>query len=178
MGPEVTNSASRRARLLSRREGRAEAPGGEFRRLRLQRRGRGRARADRRQRLHPVDGGPSQPQGEWYRFIAAMDIPETADLSVPRRNSAVKSRTAREMLAITPGPRSISGASVSGGPEHAFDNGMFTIGQDEAKDIYLGELQTDDPGPAAGAGRARRVEIADRCTAHRRCRARHVQQRR
>ena len=85
-------------------------------------------------------------KAQWYRFITAMDIPETAGLSVPRRNASQRSQVSREKLAITPGPRSISGISVAGGSEHAFDNGTFTIGNQEERDIYLGELQTTSQG--------------------------------
>ena len=85
-------------------------------------------------------------KAQWYRFITAMDIPETANLSVPRRNASQTSQTDREKLAITPGPRSIAGISVSGGPEHAFDNGSFTVGEKEETGIYLGELQTTPLG--------------------------------
>ena len=85
-------------------------------------------------------------KAQWYRFITAMDIPETADLSVIRRNADQKTQAEREKLAITPGPRSISGISVSGGAEHAFDTGSFSIGEHQASGIYLGELQTTDTG--------------------------------
>ena len=80
-------------------------------------------------------------KASWYQFITAMDIPETADLSVPRRNPKVATPN-RDTLAITPGKRSIAGTSQSGLPEYAFSNGKFK----DVKDIYLGELQTDDSG--------------------------------
>ncbi len=76
----------------------------------------------------------------WYRFITAMDIPETADLSVPLRNKDVKGKE-RQTLVIDPGPRSISGASISGGPEYAFDTGKF-----KGELVPLGEIQTDAAG--------------------------------
>ncbi|WP_299143057.1 LodA/GoxA family CTQ-dependent oxidase [uncultured Tateyamaria sp.] len=85
-------------------------------------------------------------KAQWYQFITAMDIPETADLSVIRRNKDQTSQADREKLAITPGPRSISGMSVSGGAEHAFDTGSFTVGADQATNIYLGEVQTTETG--------------------------------
>lgn len=79
-------------------------------------------------------------KADWYRFITAMDIPETADLTVPLRNAAIKG-PARQTLAIDPGPRSIVGASVSGGAEYSFDTGEF-----KGEKVYLGELQTDAAG--------------------------------
>jgi len=85
-------------------------------------------------------------KAQWYQFITAMDIPETADLSVIRRNKDQTTQAEREKLAITPGTRSISGVSVCGGASHAFDTGTFTVGADAATGIYLGELQTTDTG--------------------------------
>ena len=85
-------------------------------------------------------------KAQWYHFITAMDIPETENLSVIRRNPDQTTQAERDMLAITPGERSISGISVSGGAEHTFDTGSFTIGDNSAKNIYLGELQTTDSG--------------------------------
>lgn len=84
-------------------------------------------------------------KGQWYRFITAMDIPETADLSVPRRNPAVIG-AAREALAIRPGKRCIGGKDAGGCAEHAFDTGSFTAGGKTETGIYLGELRTDDAG--------------------------------
>lgn len=75
-------------------------------------------------------------KADWYRFITAMDIPETADLSVIQRNKDV---TDRASLALTPGARSISGASK---PGVAFDDARFK----DTTGIYLGEIQTDDAG--------------------------------
>lgn len=85
-------------------------------------------------------------KAQWYHFITAMDIPETADLTVKRRNPDQTTQAERDMLAITPGERSISGISVSGGAQHVFDTGSFTIGENSAQNIYLGELQTTDTG--------------------------------
>lgn len=77
-------------------------------------------------------------KAQWYQFQAALDIPEAAAMSVPRRNADVRDRAA---LAIDPGPRSIAGASVSGGADHRFD-GTFkgTVA------VSLGEIRTDDAG--------------------------------
>ena len=77
-------------------------------------------------------------KADWFQFITAMDIPETADLILSRRNPE---ETDRSKLIIDPGPRSITGASVKGGDNHAFNTGKFydTV-------VPLGELQTDDKG--------------------------------
>jgi hypothetical protein len=77
-------------------------------------------------------------KAQWYQFQAALDIPEAAAMSVPRRNAAFADRNA---LAIDPGPRSIAGISISGGAEHRFDTGKF-------KDtvVPLGEIRTDEAG--------------------------------
>ncbi|HMO29482.1 LodA/GoxA family CTQ-dependent oxidase [Enterovirga sp.] len=76
----------------------------------------------------------------WYRFIMALDIPDAAAVEAPRRNSAVPVHE-RAALAIDPGPRSISGAGVAGGAEHAFDTGKFGSAA-----VALGELRTDEKG--------------------------------
>jgi hypothetical protein len=75
----------------------------------------------------------------WYEFQLAQDIPEA--LSAPEqmlRNITVSDRAS---LAIDPGPRSISGVDVQGGPQHSFDTGSFMGAQ-----VYLGELRTDEAG--------------------------------
>ncbi|MCR9257076.1 MAG: LodA/GoxA family CTQ-dependent oxidase [Alphaproteobacteria bacterium] len=77
-------------------------------------------------------------KADWFQFVTAMDIPETADLVVKRRNPAVNDRAS---LVIDPGPRSISGANVSGGPEHAFDTGEF-----KGVKVPIGEIRTDEAG--------------------------------
>lgn len=76
----------------------------------------------------------------WYRFLAALDIPDAATMSAPRRNASVIGND-RAGLIIDPGPRSIAGSSVAGGPEHAFDTGKFKLIQ-----VVLGEIQTDEAG--------------------------------
>ena len=78
-------------------------------------------------------------KAQWYQFQAALDIPEAATLSVPRRNASVKDRA---MLAIDPGPRSIEGVSVSGGSQHTFDTGIFK----GTVVVPLGEIRTDEAG--------------------------------
>ena len=79
-------------------------------------------------------------KAQWYQFQAALDIPDAATMSVPRRNPAVKVAD-RSQLAIDPGPRSITGKSVSGGTAHRFDTGKF-----KTTTVPLGEIQTDDRG--------------------------------
>ena len=78
-------------------------------------------------------------KADWFHFITAMDIPESKDLVVKRRNPLIKGDE-RATLVIDPGARSISGASQSGA-EYRFDSGEF-----KGQKIYLGELQTDDAG--------------------------------
>lgn len=75
----------------------------------------------------------------WYRFEAALDLPEAGSLSLPRRNASVRG-AARDSLVIDPGPRSISGVNASG-PEHRFDGGEFL-----GVEVPLGELRTDEGG--------------------------------
>jgi len=75
----------------------------------------------------------------WYEFQLAQDIPEA--LSAPAqmlRNITVSDRAS---LSIDPGPRSISGPNVEGGPKHSFDTGSFM-----GTPVYLGELRTDEAG--------------------------------
>jgi hypothetical protein len=79
-------------------------------------------------------------KAQWYQFQAALDIPEAATLSIPRRNADIPFPQ-RQTLAIDPGPRSISGKSVSGGKLHLFDTGSF-----KGVAVPLGEIRTDDAG--------------------------------
>ncbi|MBO9479981.1 LodA/GoxA family CTQ-dependent oxidase [Salinisphaera sp. G21_0] len=78
-------------------------------------------------------------KADWFHFIQAMDIPESRDLVVERRNEEIKGE-ARKELVIDPGVREISGIS-SHGPEYRFDSGTF-----KGQKVYLGELQTDESG--------------------------------
>jgi hypothetical protein len=75
----------------------------------------------------------------WYQFQLALDIPE-ADSAPPTllRNAAVADRT---QLAIDPGPRSIDAARRGSGPPERFDTGRFM-----GREVYLGELRTDEHG--------------------------------
>src|SRR5215204_2034871 len=77
----------------------------------------------------------------WYQFQLALDIPEAASTSrlnpepsLLRNFTEVK----REKLTIDPGPRSIRGRN-KGGKEYSFDTGKFF-----EKEVYLGELRTDE----------------------------------
>ena len=79
-------------------------------------------------------------KADWFRFITAMDIPETEDLTLIRRNADLQGAD-REQLVIDPGNRSISGASKAGDNAYMFDTGMF-----KSTSVYLGELQTDEAG--------------------------------
>ena len=78
-------------------------------------------------------------KGSWYRFLAALDIPEANTMATPRRNAGVKG-TDRASLVIDPGPRSISGTNQSGA-RFRFDGGHFL-----GTPVSLGELRTDTDG--------------------------------
>ena len=71
----------------------------------------------------------------WYEFETAMDIPQA--VPVKQRNANIKDR---ESLKIIPSPKTITGMNVSGS-EYEFDDGDFM-----GKEVYLGELRTDDHG--------------------------------
>jgi len=79
-------------------------------------------------------------KAQWYQFQAALDIPDAVTMTVPLRNARVPAAE-RGTLAIDPGPRSISGKSVSGGKDHRFDTGVF-----KGVVVPLGEIRTDDAG--------------------------------
>jgi len=78
-------------------------------------------------------------KASWYRFEAALDLPQATSLKMPRRNASVHGEN-RQALTIDPGPRSISGSGTSG-PEYHFDGGEF-----EGVEVPLGEVRTDDAG--------------------------------
>lgn len=48
-------------------------------------------------------------KASWYRFEAALDLPQANELKLPRRNAKVTGADRRK-LEIDPGPRSITGA--------------------------------------------------------------------
>ncbi|MFB9981031.1 LodA/GoxA family CTQ-dependent oxidase [Mesorhizobium kowhaii] len=79
-------------------------------------------------------------KASWYRFLAALDIPDAVAMIAPRRNPDVTA-IARASLEIDPGPRSIAGADMHGGAAHNFDTGMF-----KKTVVALGELRTDEKG--------------------------------
>jgi hypothetical protein len=76
----------------------------------------------------------------WYRFIAALDIPEAANMQCALRNPTVKGQV-RDQLVIDPGPRSVAGRLRSGDPELRLDGGTF-----KGEPVSLGELRTDKKG--------------------------------
>ena len=79
-------------------------------------------------------------KGDWYRFIAALDIPDAVDLQTILRNKSVAPAD-RGSLVIDPGPRSVCGISKRGGNKLAFDSGKFM-----GKAVDLGEILTDEAG--------------------------------
>jgi len=79
-------------------------------------------------------------KGEWYRFIAALDIPDAAGLQTILRNRKVAAAD-RDTLAIDPGPRTISGRSKRGDKKWRLDTGKFM-----GKSVDLGEILTDSEG--------------------------------
>lgn len=85
-------------------------------------------------------------KAQWFQFQYALDIPEAADApdnAFSLRNSKAKDRS---KLVIDPGPRSISGRSVSGGPDHVFDTGTFQASGAQPVTVPLGEVRTDEHG--------------------------------
>jgi hypothetical protein len=76
-------------------------------------------------------------KGAWYNFEGPMDIPSATP--VERRNPEFTGKD-RDQLRIDPGPRTICGANQSGA-EHQFDSGSFL-----GKQVYLGEIRTDERG--------------------------------
>jgi hypothetical protein len=78
-------------------------------------------------------------KAHWYQFQIAQDIAEAKSMPPPMpRNSTVADRSC---LIIDPGPRTISGRSVSGHRRHRFDTGTFM-----GVNVPLGEVRTDRHG--------------------------------
>lgn len=73
----------------------------------------------------------------WYDFDVALDIPEAANQQSQRRNANFVGDR-RKALVIDPGARSVRGPNAEPAP---FDTGTFVDRQ-----VYLGELRTDDAG--------------------------------
>lgn len=89
-------------------------------------------------------------KAQWYRFVAALDIDETEGMRNIRRNKDEVGDAAREKLAITPKPMSISGKDVKG-PEYRMK------GDFQGTPVELGEVRTDRSGRLlvlGGFGRA------------------------
>ena len=84
-------------------------------------------------------------KANWYNFKIALDVPEAIDgadgkpIEVFKRNKDIVDED-RGNLVIDPGPRTISGAGTQG-PEYKLDTGKFW-----GKEVYLGELRTDEDG--------------------------------
>jgi L-Lysine epsilon oxidase N-terminal/L-lysine epsilon oxidase C-terminal domain len=76
----------------------------------------------------------------WYRFIAALDLPEAINTQAPLRNAMITGQ-ARAGLVIDPGPVSIQGPSQANDPRYRLDGGMF-----RTTPVSLGELRTDEMG--------------------------------
>ena len=75
-------------------------------------------------------------KSSWYGFQLALDIPEAA--AAPPTTLRNASVTDRGMLSITPAPRKVAGIHAK---PARFDDGKFM-----GKDVYLGEILTDDAG--------------------------------
>ena len=73
----------------------------------------------------------------WYEFQHCMDLPPDQVFEPPRRNRDVEGNE-RAQLDIRPSMQQISGRNQTSGP---FDDGQFF-----GKNVYLGELRTDDVG--------------------------------
>jgi L-Lysine epsilon oxidase N-terminal/L-lysine epsilon oxidase C-terminal domain len=78
----------------------------------------------------------------WYEFQVALDIPEASrpDAIPSRLRNMDLAGPARDQLAIDPGPRRIAGREQSGAAYH------FASGEFMGKQVYLGELRTDESG--------------------------------
>lgn len=75
----------------------------------------------------------------WYRFLVALDLPESKSVPAQRRNAKVKGSD-RKTLMIDPGPKSIAGSSQAG-REYHLEGGEFM-----GEPVSLGELRTDGKG--------------------------------
>lgn len=78
-------------------------------------------------------------KASWYRFLVALDLPDSKDVSTPLRNVEFQGADRRE-LEIDPGARTIRGANQSG-TAYQLDGGTFL-----GTSVSLGELRTDDKG--------------------------------
>ncbi|MDB5693984.1 MAG: valyl-tRNA synthetase [Alphaproteobacteria bacterium] len=78
-------------------------------------------------------------KAEWYRFIAALDIPDAVSLQTILRNKKVAEQD-RHTLVIDAGPRTISGVSKRGDKAWRLDGSFLGAAVD------LGEILTDEAG--------------------------------
>lgn len=77
-------------------------------------------------------------KAQWYEFDAAMDLPETSDVTVPLRNKDIKDAD-RGALAIDPGLKKIMGLNMD-------DSSYLLAGEFQGTSVTLGELRTDSVG--------------------------------
>jgi hypothetical protein len=77
-------------------------------------------------------------KAQWFEFDAAMDLPATAQITVPLRNPKV-SGAGRAALCVDPGVTQISGLSMQ-------DASFAMRGDFQGTPVYLGELRTDEVG--------------------------------
>jgi L-Lysine epsilon oxidase N-terminal/L-lysine epsilon oxidase C-terminal domain len=76
----------------------------------------------------------------WYQFQLALDIPDAAMAKPSELRNKDVTGDRRKELVIDPGPVSITGKNASG-PQFHFSKGTFM-----GKEVYLGELRTDEAG--------------------------------
>jgi len=79
----------------------------------------------------------------WYKFTAALDIPQSAKLAMPRRNTKYDPAK-REDLVIDPGAVTISGKNAGQNPLVTCE-GDFTY-ETKTESVLIGELKTDECG--------------------------------
>lgn len=72
----------------------------------------------------------------WYRFVAALDLPDSASLKTPRRNPKVKDRAS---LVAGGGTKTIKGKNTNSAA-YRFDTSLFGAA------FSLGEVRTDESG--------------------------------
>lgn len=77
-------------------------------------------------------------KAQWYEFQSALDLPQTASVTVALRNPEVTG-AARGALAIDPGPCKIQGLNMN-------DSSYSMVGNFQGTQVYLGELRTDSVG--------------------------------
>lgn len=135
IGPEVTTPEKRPAGFYKDSTGALKRQAARFRIYGLDAQGRVVQELDATNATITWRVQVANKKAAWYEFDVAMDIPQAQP--VPLRNANV---TDRSDLVIAPSEREISGIDVSG-ENYRFDDGSF-IG----RQVYLGELRTDDRG--------------------------------